>query len=90
MVNHTSFDIIPRKHSALAKYRLPRDTRPPSQAHEISFLALLARRVGLDAIHLLKQFLEPRLQRLILAALVELAQEVATSGEGIISKFQGR
>jgi len=84
---HIAFAIAARKLSALAKYRLLHDTRAPSQTHEISFLALLPRRIRLDAIHLLKQLLEPRLQRLILSALVEFAKEIAAGGEGIVSKL---
>ena len=50
--------------------------------------ALFPARVRLDAVDLLEEPLEPQFQRVILGARVELAQEVAAGGEGVVGKGQ--
>lgn len=76
--------------SPIRKHLAPLRPRPPPQAHKIRLSALLPRRIGFDAVNLLKQLLQPHLKRVIFRTLVEFTQEVPAGDEGVEGEGEGR
>ena len=64
------------------------DTSPSSQANEVSFSALFPRGVRLDPVNFLEQHLQSLVEGLVFSTLVELADEVASGGQGVVAEGQ--
>ena len=64
--------------ASFVQHHFSRHTRPSSQTHKVGLLTLFTRGVRLVSMHFLEELLQSELERMVLGALIEFADEVAT------------